>query len=163
MRMARQTFSPEQLATIDIPTLIAIGDKDSVAGSAEGLARLIDGAEVLIIPNRDHMLATGDRHYKEAVLANVVSYEENVRSVLTKVALGEADAGIVYASDVAGMGADQVKQIAIPDSLNTVAAYPIAVLADSPQPRWAQAFVDALLADAGQQVLADFGLMGREE
>ena len=69
MRMARQTFSPEQLATIHIPTLIAIGNKDSVAGSAEGLARLIDGAEVLVIPNRDHMLATGDRHYKEAVLA----------------------------------------------------------------------------------------------
>ena len=69
MRKARQIFTPEQLATIRIPTLIAIGDKDSVAGSAEGLARLIDGAEVLIIPNRDHMLATGDRHYKDAVLA----------------------------------------------------------------------------------------------
>ncbi len=69
MRNARQTFTPEQLATIRIPTLIAIGDRDAVAGSAEGLARLIDGAEVLIIPNRDHMLATGDRHYKDAVLA----------------------------------------------------------------------------------------------
>jgi pimeloyl-ACP methyl ester carboxylesterase len=69
MRKARQTFTAEQLATIHLPTLIAIGDRDSVAGSPEGLARLIDGAEVLIIPNRDHMLATGDRHYKEAVLA----------------------------------------------------------------------------------------------
>jgi pimeloyl-ACP methyl ester carboxylesterase len=69
MRRARQTFTPEQLATIRIPTLVAIGDRDSVAGSAEGLARLIPGAEVFIIPNRDHMLATGDRHYKDAVLA----------------------------------------------------------------------------------------------
>jgi pimeloyl-ACP methyl ester carboxylesterase len=69
MRRARQTFTPEQLATIHIPTLVAIGDRDSVAGSAEGLARLIPGAEVFIIPNRDHMLATGDRHYKDAVLA----------------------------------------------------------------------------------------------
>jgi pimeloyl-ACP methyl ester carboxylesterase len=68
MRRARQTFTPEQLATIRIPTLVAIGDRDSVAGSAEGLARLIPGAEVFIIPNRDHMLATGDRHYKDAVL-----------------------------------------------------------------------------------------------
>jgi pimeloyl-ACP methyl ester carboxylesterase len=68
MRRARQTFTPEQLATIRIPTLVAIGDRDSVAGSAEGLARLIPGAEVFVIPNRDHMLATGDRHYKDAVL-----------------------------------------------------------------------------------------------
>jgi pimeloyl-ACP methyl ester carboxylesterase len=69
MRKARQTFTAEQLATIHVPTLVAIGDKDRVAGSAEGLARLIPGAEVFVIPNRDHMLATGDRHYKEAVLA----------------------------------------------------------------------------------------------
>jgi pimeloyl-ACP methyl ester carboxylesterase len=68
MRKARQTFSPEQLAMIHIPTLIAIGDKDRVAGSAAGLAKLIPGAESFIIPNRDHMLATGDKHFKEAVL-----------------------------------------------------------------------------------------------
>jgi pimeloyl-ACP methyl ester carboxylesterase len=68
MRKARQTFTPAELATIHIPTLVAIGDKDRVAGSAENLARLIPGAEFFIIPNRDHMLATGDRHYKDAVL-----------------------------------------------------------------------------------------------
>ncbi|MCB1498366.1 MAG: alpha/beta fold hydrolase [Bauldia sp.] len=68
LRKARQTFTPEQLATIHVPTLIAIGDKDGVAGSAEGLAALIPGAEVFVIPNRDHMLATGDKHYKAAVL-----------------------------------------------------------------------------------------------
>ena len=68
MRRARETFTPEQLGTIHIPTLIAIGDKDGVAGSADDLAALIPGAEVFIIPNRDHMLATGDKHYKAAVL-----------------------------------------------------------------------------------------------
>lgn len=68
MRRARQTFTPEELATIHIPTLIAIGDKDSVAGSGEKLAALIPGAEFMVIPNRDHMLATGDRSYKAAVL-----------------------------------------------------------------------------------------------
>jgi len=56
------------LGTIHVPTLIAIGDKDGVAGSAEGLAALIPGAEVFVIPNRDHMLATGDKHFKAAVL-----------------------------------------------------------------------------------------------
>jgi pimeloyl-ACP methyl ester carboxylesterase len=68
MRKARQTFTPEELGTIRIPTLIAIGDKDKVAGSGESLARLIPGAESFVIPNRDHMLATGDKHFKEAVL-----------------------------------------------------------------------------------------------
>lgn len=68
MRRARQTFTPEDLSTIHIPTLIAIGDKDSVAGSGEKLAALIPGSESVVIPNRDHMLATGDRHYKAAVL-----------------------------------------------------------------------------------------------
>jgi pimeloyl-ACP methyl ester carboxylesterase len=69
MRKARRTFTPAELARIRMPVLIAIGEKDQVAGSAEGLARLIAGAEVLTIPNRDHMLATGDKHYKDAVLA----------------------------------------------------------------------------------------------
>jgi molybdate transport system substrate-binding protein len=101
--------------------------------------------------------------YKEAVLANVVSYEENVRSVLTKVALGEADAGIVYTSDVVASAEGEVQQIAIPDALNTIAAYPIAALSDSPNPEVAQAFVDAVLASEGQQVLAEFGFLGAGE
>jgi len=68
MRRARETFTPDELGTIRVPTLVAIGDKDSVAGSGERLAALIPGAEHVVIPNRDHMLATGDRHYKAAVL-----------------------------------------------------------------------------------------------
>ena len=51
-----------------MPVLIAVGEKDKVAGSAAALAALIPGAEVLIIPNRDHMLATGDRAFKAGVL-----------------------------------------------------------------------------------------------
>lgn len=97
--------------------------------------------------------------YKDAVLANVVSYEENVRSVLAKVALGEADAGIVYTSDAA-VSADDVQQIEIPDALNTIAAYPIATLSDSPSLELAQQFVDYVLAPAGQQVLEKYGFTG---
>lgn len=95
--------------------------------------------------------------YREAVLANVVSYEENVRSVLSKVALGEADAGIVYTSDVAG--ADQVGQIDIPDALNTLATYPVAVVADSRRPELAQAYVEFLLSAEGQAILARYGFI----
>ena len=97
--------------------------------------------------------------FKDDVLANVVSYEANVRAVLTKVALGEADAGIVYSSDVVGDGADHVSRLNIPDALNTIAGYPIAVLADSAQPALAQAFIDLVLSAAGQAVLAEHGFI----
>lgn len=96
--------------------------------------------------------------FKDAVLANVVSYEENVRVVLTKIALGEADAGVVYTSDV-GAAAEEVMQIEIPDNLNTIAGYPIAPLSDSLHPEQAQQFVDYVLAPEGQQVLAAHGFI----
>ena len=97
--------------------------------------------------------------FKEGLLANVVSYEENVRAVLSKVALGEADAGIVYTSDISGDNADQVGRIDIPDPLNTIATYPIAVLNDSPHPESAQAFVDLVLSPEGQAVLERYGFI----
>jgi len=64
----RQSVPAEQLRKIRAPTLIAVGSKDKVAGSAVRLAELIPGAEALEIPNRDHMLATGDRTYKAGVI-----------------------------------------------------------------------------------------------
>lgn len=96
--------------------------------------------------------------FSPTVLANVVSYEDNVRSVLTKVALGEGDAGIVYTTDAA-LEAGTIAQIAIPDELNTIASYPIAPLADSPNPELAQAFIDYLLSPAGQEVLVTYGFI----
>lgn len=101
-----------------------------------------------------------DAGYKDAVLANVVSYEENVRSVLAKVALGEADAGIVYTSDAAVSEGD-VQQITLPDPFNTIAAYPIAALNDSPHAALAQQFVEYVLSPAGQQVLEKYGFLGK--
>lgn len=64
----RETISPQRLCMIRAPTLVAVGEKDKVAGSAAALAELIPGAEVLAIPNRDHLLATGDRVFKAGVL-----------------------------------------------------------------------------------------------
>lgn len=98
--------------------------------------------------------------FADAVLANVVSYEENVRSVLNKVLLGEADAGIVYTSDLLPDRADRADEVAtvpIPDAFNVVATYPVAVVSDAPNPELARAFLDLLLSPAGQAVLADFG------
>jgi molybdate transport system substrate-binding protein len=97
--------------------------------------------------------------YSPTVLSNVVSYEENVRAVLSKVALGEADAGIVYTSDVTGDASEQVGRIDIPDELNTIASYPIAPVGDSQNPELAQAFVDYVLSADGQTVLVDHGFI----
>ncbi len=68
MRGSRQTLSRAQVAGIRVPALVAVGTNDDVAGSAEGLAALIPGARALDIPNRDHMLAVGDKAFKTAVL-----------------------------------------------------------------------------------------------
>ena len=95
--------------------------------------------------------------FKANVLQNVVSYEENVRAVLAKVALGEADAGIVYTTDVVGNNAPQVVRVDIPNRLNTIASYPIASIADSANPQTAQAFVTLVLSPDGQAVLGKYG------
>ena len=68
VRAQRETISAERLATIRAPVLVAVGERDKVAGSPEGLARLIPGAELFIVPNRDHMLATAANPFKERVL-----------------------------------------------------------------------------------------------
>ncbi|MBZ9937514.1 alpha/beta hydrolase [Mesorhizobium sp. BR1-1-16] len=68
MKATRQPISADDLATLHMPVLIAVGEKDELAGSAAELARIIPGAEVLDIPKRDHMLAVGDKVYKAGVL-----------------------------------------------------------------------------------------------
>lgn len=95
--------------------------------------------------------------YRAAVLANIASYEENVRAVLAKVSLGEADTGIVYSSDVTGRQREQVQLIAIPAAVNVVATYPIAPIADSAQPELARAFADFVVSPAGQAILEKYG------
>jgi molybdate transport system substrate-binding protein len=84
------------------------------------------------------------------------SFEENVKAVVTKVTLGEADAGIAYATDVAAAG-DDVEGVEIPAEFNVVAEYPIAVTAEAPNPDGAQAFVDFVVSGAGQSILSDYG------
>ena len=68
MRGSRQTLSRGEAARIAVPVMVAVGEKDQIAGSPEALAALIPGAEALVIPGRDHMLAVGDRAFKSAVL-----------------------------------------------------------------------------------------------
>ena len=97
--------------------------------------------------------------YNKNVLRNVVSYEENVKAVQTKVVLGEADAGIVYSSDVTPDVADRLGRIEIPDELNVLATYPVAAINDSANDQLADLFIAYLLSPEGQAVLFRYGFI----
>ena len=101
---------------------------------------------------------TDGEGFVAAVAANVVSEEEDVRDVLTRVQLGEADAGIVYVSDVTADVAGDVEIVEIPDDVNILASYPIAPVADGNQ-ELAAAFIAYVLGPDGQATLAEFGFM----
>jgi molybdate transport system substrate-binding protein len=87
-----------------------------------------------------------------------VTEEVDVRAVLTRVELGEADAGLVYATDIAGAGG-KVDGVAIAESQNVLARYPVAVLKAAREPGLASLFVDFLLSARGQQTLRRFGFL----
>ncbi len=93
---------------------------------------------------------------KAGVTVKPVSQEQDVKAVVSKVSLGEADAGIVYTTDVTA-GADKVEGVDIPEDQNVVATYPIATVKASKAPDQAQAFMDYVLSDQGQQVLKSYG------
>ncbi len=85
-----------------------------------------------------------------------VSEEQSVTDVLTKVESGEADAGLVYVTDVKSAG-DKVTGITFPESSSAVNTYPIAVLSDSKEPALAREFVTFVTGTGGQRVLTDAG------
>jgi len=88
--------------------------------------------------------------------ANVVSEEDNVKAVLLKVQTGEADAGIVYTTDITPNVAPDVVQIEIPAAINVIAKYPVAQVKGG-NTELAQAFIDYVLGPDGQATLAKFG------
>lgn len=94
--------------------------------------------------------------FSDQVLANLKSNETDVRAVLAKVQLGEADAGIVYTTDAAIAKGD-VKTIAIPEKYNVVAQYPIAALAESKHKDVAGAFIAFITSDTGQALMQKHG------
>ena len=103
----------------------------------------------------DQMNGQFGSDFKDKVLANVVSNEDNVKQVVAKVQLGEADAGIVYTSDA--VAASDLKTIEIPVELNVIAKYPIAPLIKSANPDLATAFIDFVLSPEGQNILQKWG------
>lgn len=97
--------------------------------------------------------------FQTKVIENVVSYEDSVKAVLAKVTLGEADAGIVFQSDVTGDAKDLVGVIPIPDELNIMAQYSIGALNKDREPELSSKFVNLVLSPAGQEILKRYGFL----
>lgn len=127
-------------------------------GNVTGLADLADPG--LTIALCDPVVPCGSAAERllaqEGVAPSVDTLEEDVRAALTKVALGEVDAALVYRTDVIAAG-DDVEGIEIPEAASVVNAYPISVLRDAPHPEAARAFFDFVLGEAGRAALTDAG------
>jgi molybdate transport system substrate-binding protein len=95
---------------------------------------------------------------KAGVTVHPVSEETSVSEVVTKVQLGEADAGVVYVTDVKA-GGKKIAGVPIPANQNVVAKYPIVKLKNAPNPGGATAFMNYVLSSSGQQVLTKYGFL----
>jgi len=130
-------------------------------GNPKRLARLADlGAPGLVVALCAPAVPAGryaaEAFGKAGVAVPTASQEADVKAVVTKVALGEADAGVAYVTD-ARAASGKVDMVAIPDAHNPVARYPIAVLRDAPNAGAGRVFVEFIRSDAGQAILARFG------
>jgi len=131
------------------------------AGNPAGITGLEDFADSARLIGLCAAEIPCGRYAREALASAGVtpepdSLEPDVRALLTKVAAGELDAGIVYATDIAAAGG-AVEAIAIPAAHAVAALYPIAVLEASPRKGLAIAFVDFVLSPQGQAILAAHG------
>lgn len=124
--------------------------------------RIVVGApEVPVGRYTQQVLERAGAEFRAKVEAKVVSRELNVRQVLTKVTLGEADVGIVYRSDAQAAGA-AVTVVEIPPELNVLAQYPIAALEGAPHPALARGWLEAVRGPEGQQALTRAGFLAAE-
>ncbi len=97
--------------------------------------------------------------FTKKVIANVVSNETNVNYITSKVALGEADAGVAYKSDITKDLAAKITKIEIPDKYNVIAEYPMGILKQSKYPVQAQEFINLVKSDEGMSILNKYGFM----
>lgn len=129
----RGITSLADLANGDLIVILCAVD----APCGRGAAQVLDNAGVTVTPR---------------------SYEQNAKSVVTKVTLGEADAGIVFATDVrAAVGS--ADGVAIPAEVNLISNYPIAVTRQAGNAAGARAFIDFVLSAAGQAILTEYGFL----
>jgi molybdate transport system substrate-binding protein len=164
-----QTFAHNELVIVVPP------DNPAHIGELRDLphaARLVIGAASVPIGSytRELFRRAGTLYgasFEEDVMKHVVSEESNVRLVRAKVELGEADAAVIYRTDVDGAAirgsgaaaSTRVKQVALPPELNVRASYPIAVLTNAAQPELARRWVSHVLSPAGTAALEKRGFL----
>jgi molybdate transport system substrate-binding protein len=150
-----QTFATNRLVLV-VPASNPAGIESLADVGREGV-KLVVAAEG--VPIGDYSREVLEKAGRTKLLERVVSEEEDVRGVLGKVALGEADAGFVYATDAKAAG-DDVRAIELSGAIQTDVRYPVAVVSDTSNEEAARAFVELLLSDEGRQALreAGFGL-----
>jgi molybdate transport system substrate-binding protein len=154
--------------TTNKPALIVPKDNPAQIQNISDLAK--PGLKIVIgtkdVPIGDYTLQILDKlandtaygpKFKEDVMANVVSNETNVNYIVSKIALGEADVGIAYKSDVTKEMAAKITKIEIPDKYNVIAEYPMGILKQSRYPAEAEEFVNLVKSEEGRAVLAKYG------
>ncbi len=153
-----QVFVKNQLIVILPPNNPA--NISALSGLAKPGIKLVLAADVVPAGKYarqalDEMNSAYGADFKTKVLANVVSNEQDVKEVVAKVDLGEADAGIVYVSDA--IAAPNLKTIEIPANLNVIGQYPIATVKSSANKNLADAFITYVLSANGQATLKKWG------
>ena len=143
---SKQVATLKDLTAPDIRIVIALPEVPVGAYARLALARM-DGAPGF------------GEEFSDNVLNNVVSQEGNVRHVIAKVLLGEADAAIVYRSDLAGSSSDRIDAITIPPRFNVEARYLGAVTQNAPNLELAKDFLDFILSETSQKILQDYGFV----
>jgi len=149
-------------------SLIVPKDNPAMIGNLSDLAK--PGVKIVMgtkdVPVGDYALqilskldndSTYGPDYKKKVLANVISQETNVNYVVTKVALGEADVGFAYVSDITEDLANKVDKVDIPDEYNIIAEYPMGILLESKYPAESQKFMNLVMSNEGKAVLEKYG------
>jgi len=146
--------APVTFATNKLQIIVGKGNPKGITGVADlaksGLIYVAAAPEVPIGAYAKQVLD------KAKVNVTPKSLEADVKSVVNKVTLGEADAGIVYTTDVKAAG-DKAVGVTIPDELNVIANYPIAVTKATKNSTAATAFVAFVAGSAGQTILAKYG------
>jgi molybdate transport system substrate-binding protein len=150
-KAADAAVDPQLFATNTLVIAVPAGNPAGI----ETLADLPGATVVLCAPEVPCGAASATLLSNAGVTVTPASQEQNVSAVLTKVAAAEADAGLVYATDV--VGDDAVESIVPEGADDVVNRYSIAALAEAANPEAAAAFVAFVLSDAGQAILADFG------
>jgi molybdate transport system substrate-binding protein len=145
---------PQTFATNSLQIIVGKGNPKGVKGVAD-----LANPDLLVVACAPEVPIGGytQKVFDAAgVKVTPVSFEENVKGIVTKVTLGEADAGVVYRTDVLA-AADKAEGVDIPDDINVQATYPIAVTKDAANADLANAFLAYVLSADGQIILQKFG------